>query len=140
MAYILWENASWSTLSADALYEDGNHVVLEVVSAAVPSLLNLRLHSRVVEVVVEVDSEAALTVAVADSVEVEVVAVSVEEDVEEDLVTAGDSVTEVALVTVVEVGFEAVAVASEVTGTTLDHREVEGASGRYLLCLLDLTC
>jgi len=131
MAYILWESASWSTSSADALYEDGNHVALEAVSAVVPSLLNLPLHTRVeveVEVeAVEVVSEAALTVAVADSVEA-VVAGSVE-DVEEDLVTAGASVTAEALVTVVEVVSEAVAVASEVTGTTLDRREVEGASG-----------
>lgn len=125
MAYILWESASWSTSNADALYEDGNHVVLEVVSAAVPSLLNLHLHSRVEAV--EVASEAALTVVVADSGEVVVVAAASVEDVEED------SVTEAASETVVEVDFEAVAVASEVTGTTLDRREVEGASGRYLL-------
>lgn len=126
MAYILWESASWSTSNADALYEDGNHVVLEVVSAAVPSLLNLHLHSRVEAV--EVASEAALTVVVADSGEVVVAAASVE-DVEEDSVTEAASET----VVEVEVDFEAVAVASEVTGTTLDRREVEGASGRYLL-------
>ena len=120
MAYILWESASWSTSSADAPYEDGNPVALEVVSAAVPSLLNLHLHLRV-EAVAEVDSEAALTVAVADSAEV-VVAGSVE-DAEEDLVTGG------ALVTVAEVASEVVAVASEVTGTTLDRQEVEEATG-----------
>jgi hypothetical protein len=125
MAYTSWENASWSTSSADALCEDGNHVVSEVVSVAVPNLLNLRLHSRVEAV--GVDSEAAaLNVVAADSVEVDVGSV---EDVEEE-----DLVTEGALVTAVEVEVsEAVEVASEATETTLDHREVEGASGRYLL-------
>jgi len=120
MAYILWESASWSTSSADALCEDGNLVALEVVSAAVPNLLNPPhlLHSLVE--VVEVDSEAALTVAVADSAEV--VAAGLVEDVEEDSETA------VALAIAVEVVLEAVAVASEVTGTTLDPREVEGAT------------
>ena len=91
---------------------------------AVPNLLNLHLHTRVEAV--EVDSAVALNVVAADSVE-EVVVGSVE-DVEEDLVT------EVALVTAVEeVVFEAVAAASEATETTLDRREVEGATGRYLL-------
>ena len=133
MACISWESASWSTSSADALCEDGNHVVLEAVSVAVPNLLNLHLHTRVEAA--EVVSVVALNVAAADSVE-EVVAGSVE-DVEED------SATEAALVTAVEVVFEAVAVASEATETTLDHREVEGATGRYLLIELvlhDLTC
>ena len=100
---------------------------------AVPNLLNLHLHTRVEAA--EVVSVVALNVAAADSVE-EVVAGSVE-DVEED------SATEAALVTAVEVVFEAVAVASEATETTLDHREVEGATGRYLLIELvlhDLTC
>jgi len=122
MAYILWESASWSTSSADALCEDGNLVALEVVSAAVPNLLNPPhlLHSLVE--VVEVDSEAALTVAVADSAEV--VAAGLVEDVEEDSETA----VALAIAVEVEVVSEAVAVASEVTGTTLDPREVEGAT------------
>ncbi len=89
-----------------------------------PSPLNLHLHTRVVEAV-EVDSEVALTVVVvADSVEV--VAGSVE-DVEEDTETEG------ALVTGVVAVFVAVAVASEATGMTLDRREVEGATGQYLV-------
>jgi hypothetical protein len=86
-----------------------------------------------------VDSAAALTVvAAADSVEV--VVGSVEDVEEEDLVTAGDLVTEVALVTAVEV------VVSRrwrwlqrQPRTTLDHREVEGATGRYLLTELVFT-
>lgn len=121
MAYISWESASWSTSSADALCEDGNHVVLEVVLVAAPNLLNLHLHTRVVEAV-EVDSAVGLTVvAAADSVEAVVGSVG---DVEEE-----DLVTEEALVTAVEVAvFEAVAVASEATETTLDHREVVGAT------------
>jgi hypothetical protein len=137
MAYISWESASWSTSSADALCEDGNHVVLEVVLVAVPNLLSLHLHTRVEAV--EVDSAVALTVvAAADSVEV--VVDSVEDVEEEDLVTVEDLVTEEALVTAVEVVvFEAVAVASEATETTLDHQEVVGATGRYLLTELVFT-
>ena len=126
MAYTSWENASWSTSSADALCEDGNHVVLEVVSVAVPNLLNLRLHMRV-EAVGVVSVAAALNVVAADSVEAVVGSVEdvEEEEEEEDLVTEG------ALVTAAEVVSEAVAVASEATEeTTLDHREVEGATGQ----------
>lgn len=125
MAYTSWENASWSTSSADALCEDGNHVVLEVVSVAVPNLLNLRLHTRV-EAVGVVSVAAALNVVAADSVEAVVGSVEdVEEEEEEDLVTEG------ALVTAAEVVSEAVAVASEATEeTTLDHREVEVATGQ----------
>lgn len=124
MAYTSWENASWSTSSADALCEDGNHVVLEVVSVAVPNLLNLRLHMRV-EAVGVVSVAAALNVVAADSVEAVVGSVEVVEEEEEDLVTEG------ALVTAAEVVSEAVAVASEATEeTTLDHREVEVATGQ----------
>ena len=126
MAYTSWENASWSTSSADALCEDGNHVVLEVVSVAVPNLLNLRLHMRV-EAVGVVSVAAALNVVAADSVEAVVGSVEdvEEEEEEEDLVTEG------ALVTAAEVVSEAVAVASEATEeTTLDHREVEVATGQ----------
>ena len=125
MAYTSWENASWSTSSAVALCEDGNHVVLEVVSVAVPNLLNLRLHTRV-EAVGVVSVAAALNVVAADSVEAVVGSVEdVEEEEEEDLVTEG------ALVTAAEVVSEAVAVASEATEeTTLDHREVEVATGQ----------
>ena len=125
MAYTSWENASWSTSSADALCEDGNHVVLEVVSVAVPNLLNLRLHMRV-EAVGAVSVAAALNVVAADSVEAVVGSVEdVEEEEEEDLVTEG------ALVTAAEVVSEVVAVASEATEeTTLDHREVEVATGQ----------
>ena len=125
MAYTSWENASWSMSSADALCEDGNHVVLEVVSVAVPNLLNLRLHTRV-EAVGVVSVAAALNVVAADSVEAVVGSVEdVEEEEEEDLVTEG------ALVTAAEVVSEAVAVASEATEeTTLDHREVEVATGQ----------
>ena len=124
MAYTSWENASWSTSSADALCEDGNHVVLEVVSVAVPNLLNLRLHTRV-EAVGVVSVAAALNVVAADSVEAVVGSVEVVEEEVEDLVTEG------ALVTAAEVVSEAVAVASEATEeTTLDHREVEVATGQ----------
>lgn len=124
MAYTSWENASWSTSSADALCEDGNHVVLEVVSVAVPNLLNLRLHTRV-EAVGVVSVAAALNVVAADSVEAVVGSVEDVEEEEEDLVTEG------ALVTAAEVVSEAVAVASEATEeTTLDHREVEVATGQ----------
>ena len=127
MAYTSWENASWSTSSADALCEDGNHVVLEVVSVAVPNLLNLRPHTRVEAAAVGVDSvAAALNVVAADSVEA---VVGSAEDVEEE----EDLVTEAALVTAEEVVSEVVAVASEATETTLDHREVEGATGRWPL-------
>ena len=124
MAYTSWENASWSTSSAVALCEDGNHVVLEVVSVAVPNLLNLRLHTRV-EAVGVVSVAAALNVVAADSVEAVVGSVEVVEEEEEDLVTEG------ALVTAAEVVSEVVAVASEATEeTTLDHREVEVATGQ----------
>ena len=125
MAYTSWENASWSMSSADALCEDGNHVVSEVVSVVVPNLLNLRLHTRV-EAVGVVSVAAALNVVAADSVEAVVGSVEdVEEEEEEDLVTEG------ALVTAAEVVSEAVAVASEATEeTTLDHREVEVATGQ----------
>ena len=126
MAYTSWENASWSTSSADALCEDGNHVVSEVVSVVVPNLLNLRLHTRV-EAVGVVSVAAALNVVAADSVEAVVGSVEdvEEEEEEEDLVTEG------ALVTAAEVVSEAVAVASEATEeTTLDHREVEVATGQ----------
>ena len=126
MAYTSWENASWSTSSAVALCEDGNHVVLEVVSVAVPNLLNLRLHTRV-EAVGVVSVAAALNVVAADSVEAVVGSVEdvEEEEEEEDLVTEG------ALVTAAEVVSEAVAVASEATEeTTLEHREVEVATGQ----------
>lgn len=124
MAYTSWENASWSTSSAVALCEDGNHVVLEVVSVAVPNLLNLRLHMRV-EAVGVVSVAAALNVVAADSVEAVVGSVEDVEEEEEDLVTEG------ALVTAAEVVSEAVAVASEATEeTTLDHREVEVATGQ----------
>lgn len=124
MAYTSWENASWSTSSAVALCEDGNHVVLEVVSVAVPNLLNLRLHTRV-EAVGVVSVAAALNVVAADSVEAVVGSVEDVEEEEEDLVTEG------ALVTAAEVVSEAVAVASEATEeTTLDHREVEVATGQ----------
>ena len=124
MAYTSWENASWSTSSAVALCEDGNHVVLEVVSVAVPNLLNLRLHMRV-EAVGAVSVAAALNVVAADSVEAVVGSVEDVEEEEEDLVTEG------ALVTAAEVVSEVVAVASEATEeTTLDHREVEGATGQ----------
>ena len=127
MAYTSWENASWSTSSADALCEDGNHVVLEVVSVAVPNLLNLRLHMRV-EAVGVVSVAAALNVVAADSVEAVVGSV---EDVEEEEEEEEDLVTEGALVTAAEVVSEAVAVASEATEeTTLDHREVEVATGQ----------
>ena len=124
MAYTSWENASWSMSSADALCEDGNHVVLEVVSVAVPNLLNLRLHMRV-EAVGAVSVAAALNVVAADSVEAVVGSVEDVEEEEEDLVTEG------ALVTAAEVVSEAVAVASEATEeTTSDHREVEVATGQ----------
>ncbi|KAI9440108.1 hypothetical protein H4582DRAFT_1577480 [Lactarius indigo] len=104
--------------SVDALFGDGNHVVLEVASVVVPNPLNLHLHTRLE--VVGVDSEAGLTVAVADSVEV---VADLEHVEEEDLVTGE------ALVTGVEAAFEAVAVASEATGMTLGvRREVEAAS------------
>ena len=124
MAYTSWENASWSMSSADALCEDGNHVVSEVVSVVVPNLLNLRLHTRV-EAVGVVSVAAALNVVAADSVEAVVGSVEDVEEEEEDLVTEG------ALVTAAEVVSEAVAVASEATEeTTLDHREVEVATGQ----------
>ncbi len=145
MAYTSWESASWSTSSADVLYEDGNHVVLEVVSAAVPNLSNLHtwvvlvaaaapapavvVAAAVAEaevVVVGVDSEVALTVVVAASVEA--VAGSVE-DVEEDLETGVAS-------TEVEEDSEAVEVASEEAVMTLGRPEVEGATGRCLLVKL----
>jgi hypothetical protein len=127
MAYTSWENASWLTSNADALCEDGSHVALGVVSVAVPNLLNLHQHSRVEAVGVD-SAVAASNVVAADSVEEVVGSV---EDVEEEAL-----VTEVALVTAVEVEVsEAVEVASEATEeeTTLDHREVEAATGRYLL-------
>ena len=109
----------------------GNHVASVVASVGVPNLSNL-LHMGVAPapaaVVAEAASEAALTAVVVASVEavVVVLAVGEEEDTEteEDLATEEDSETEA-----VAVSEEVVAVASEEAEMTLDHREVEVATG-----------
>jgi len=135
MAYKSWGSASWSTSNADGRFVGGNRVALVVASVAVPNQLSLL--RMAVEVVVEVEAQAqaevevevevagavsgaALIVAVVGSAEVVVGLVEVaEEGTEiEDLETGEEAVSEVV-----------VAAASEEVEMTLDHREVEVASG-----------
>ena len=120
MAYKSWGSASWSTSNADGLFVGGNHVASVVASVAAQnqlSLLRLVLAGAPV-------SGAALIVAVVGSVEV--VVGLVEEDAEEGSGIEEDLETGEA---VVSEEVEAAAAASEEAGTTLDHREVEVATG-----------
>jgi len=130
MAYKSWGSASWSTSNADGPFVGGNHVALVVASVAVPNQLSLLRMPVAVAVEAEVEVEvagavsgAALIVAVVVSAEVVVGSVEVAEEgteIEEDLETGEEVVSEVV---------EAAAAASEEVGMTLDHREVEVATG-----------
>jgi hypothetical protein len=133
MAYKSWGSASWSTSNADGLFVGGNHVVLVVASVAVPNQLSLlRIAAAaapavvVVVVVAGAVSVAALIVAVVGSAEV--VVVGLVEDAEEGLEIVEGLETAAAVVSEVE-ETAAAAEASEEVGMTLDHREVEVATG-----------
>jgi len=124
MAYKSWGSASWSTSNADGLFVGGNHVALVVASVDVPNQLRL-LHIALPlpAAVAGAVSGAALIVAVVGSAEV--VVVDLVEDAEEGLEIVEDLETgEAGVSEVVEA-----AAASEEVGTTLDHREVEVATG-----------
>lgn len=129
MAYKSWGSASWSTSNADGRFVGGNHVALVVGSVAVPNQLSLLRMAVEVEREWEEEGEgagavsgAALIVAVVGSAEAVVGLVEVaEEGTEiEDLETGEAVVSEVV---------EAAAAASEEVEMTLDHREVEVATG-----------
>ena len=114
----------------------GNHVVLVVASVAVPNQLSLlRMAAAAAPPVVGVAgavSVAALIVAVVGSAEV--VVVGLVEDAVEDLEIAEEGLeiegleTAAAVVSEVEETAAAAEVSEEV-GMTLDHREVEVATG-----------
>ena len=126
--------------NADGLFVGGNHVVLVVASVAVPNQLSLlrmaalAAAAAVVVVVAGAVSVAALIVAVV--VSAEVVVVDLVEDAEEGLAIAEEDLeiegleTAAAVVTEVE-ETAAAAEASEEDGMTLDHREVEVATGSW---------
>ena len=124
MAYKSWGSASWSTSNADGLFVGGNHVALVVASVDVPNQLRLlRIAVPVPAAVAGAVSGAALIVAVVGSAEV--VVVDLVEDAEEGLEIVEDLETgEAGVSEVVEA-----AAASEEVGMTLDHREVEVATG-----------
>lgn len=113
----------------------GNHVVLVVASVAVPNQLSLlRMAAAAAPPVVGVAgavSVAALIVAVVGSAEV--VVVGLVEDAVEDLEIAEEGLEiedlETAAAVVSEVEETAAAEVSEEVGMTLDHREVEVATG-----------
>jgi len=128
MAYKSWGSASWSTSNADGQFVGGNHVALVVASVDVPNQSRLLRIAVAVPAAVAVAvagavSEAALIVAVVGSAEA--VVVDLVEDAEEGLEIVEDLETGEAVVS----GVVEAAAASEEVGTTLDHREVEVATG-----------
>ena len=136
MAYKSWASASWSMSNADGLFVGGNHVVLVVASVAVPNQLSLLRMAALAAAVVVAGAVSVAALIVAVVVSAEVVVVDLVEDAEEGLAIAEEDLeiegleTAAAAVTEVE-ETAAAAEASEEDGMTLDHREVEVATGSW---------
>ena len=107
-----------------------------VVSEVVPSLSNLLRLLAEAAAAGAAASGAASTAVVVASVEADVVLAAVGE--EEDTETEEDLETEVDLGTVAVVSEAAAAAASGEAGMTLDHREVEVATGSSSLMMNDV--